>query len=59
MKKYKHFTPQDRDIIAIELSKGTSKQKIAHILNVHISSIYHEIKRNTILLKSIIDHGRF
>lgn len=48
MKNYKHFTSSDRDIISIELAKGTSKQKIADILNVHVSSIYREIKRNSV-----------
>ncbi len=48
MKKYTHLSASNRDIIANELAKGSSKRKIASLLNVHISTIYREINRNSI-----------
>lgn len=46
--KYKHLTEQDRVFIDIMLSKRYPKAKIATILNVHPSTIYREIKRNSV-----------
>ena len=43
---YKHLTLLKRDIIAMELAQETPKKDIALLLNVHISTIYREIKRN-------------
>lgn len=46
--KYKQLTDQDRVFIDIMLSKRYPKAKIATILNVHPSTIYREIKRNSV-----------
>ena len=45
---YKHLTELDRIFIELMLRKGYSKEKIAKTLKVHRSTIYREIKRNSI-----------
>jgi len=47
MKKYKHLTQEQRYQIEALLKINISKPQIAKILNVHISTIYREIERNT------------
>lgn len=46
---YKHLTELDRTFLKIMLEKGYSKAKIAFILKVHRSTIYREIKRNSLI----------
>jgi len=46
--KYKHLTEQDRIFLRIMLEKHYPKSKIAHILKVDPSTIYREVKRNSI-----------
>lgn len=46
--KYKQLTEQDRVFIDLMLSKRYSKAKIATIMQVHPSTIYREIKRNSV-----------
>jgi transposase, IS30 family len=45
--QYRHLTEQDRTFLRIMLEKRYSKAKIAHILGVHRSTIYRELKRNS------------
>jgi len=45
---YKHLTEQDRIFLRIMLEKRYPKSKIASILKVNPSTIYREIKRNSI-----------
>lgn len=46
---YKHLTELDRTFLSIMLKKGYSKAKIASVLKVHRSTIYREIKRNSLV----------
>lgn len=46
--KYRQLTEQDRIFIDLMISKRYSKAKIASILKVHPSTIYREIKRNSV-----------
>ncbi|KXX71925.1 helix-turn-helix domain-containing protein [Flammeovirga sp. SJP92] len=46
-KRQPHLTIVHRKYLQILLDAGISKTKIAEALNVHISTIYREIKRNT------------
>lgn len=46
--KYKHLTEQDRIFLRIMLEKHYSKSKIARILKVDPSTIYREVKRNSL-----------
>lgn len=50
-KDYKHITIFDRQTIQIQLKRGTKKIEIAKILNKHKTTIYREIKNNSILKK--------
>lgn len=43
---YKQLTSEQRYALFIMLRKGESKKEMANSLNVHISTIYREIKRN-------------
>ena len=47
MKKYKQLNPYQRYQIQALLETGANKNLIAKTLDVHISTIYREIKRNT------------
>lgn len=46
--KYRHLTEQDRIFLRIMLEKHYPKSKIAHILKVDPSTIYREVKRNSV-----------
>lgn len=46
--KYKHLSEQDRIFLRIMLEKHYPKSKIAKILNVDLSTIYREVKRNSV-----------
>ncbi|OHX64325.1 helix-turn-helix domain-containing protein [Flammeovirga pacifica] len=43
-----HFTLAQREQLAYLLQHGGSKQRIAEVLGVHLSTLYREIKRNSI-----------
>lgn len=45
---YRHLTTIQREIIVRELAKLTPANKIADILGIHRSTVYREIKRNSI-----------
>lgn len=45
---YSHLSKQDRIFLSLMLNKGYSKSKIAGLLNVHRSTIYRELKRNSL-----------
>lgn len=45
-KKYNHFSFEEREIIAIEIARGTSQKEIAFLLNRSPSSISRELWRN-------------
>lgn len=47
--KYHQLTEQDRIFISLMLERHYSKAKIAKILNVDTSTIYREIKRNSVV----------
>lgn len=49
-KNYQHLTEQDRIFLRLMLERHYSKSKIADILGVHRSTIYREIKRNSVRL---------
>lgn len=53
MKKYSHFTKQDRNEISILLKKGYSIRDIASVLKKNPSSVSREINRNKV--KGIYD----
>lgn len=46
--KYRHLTEQDRIFLRIMLEKHYPKSKIASILKVDPSTIYREVKRNSL-----------
>ena len=46
-KKYQHLTIEERDKIAVYISKGWKQYKIAQALSVHPSTVSREIKRNS------------
>ncbi|MGQ3887563.1 IS30 family transposase [Legionella sp. CNM-1927-20] len=48
-KHYKQLTELDRGFISLMLAKGYAKSKIAILLRVHRSTIYRELKRNSIV----------
>lgn len=48
MNTYHHLSSHQRDIISIELSKGTSKKNIASLIGTHISTVYRELNRNCV-----------
>ena len=48
MKKYSHFTKQERDEISILLNKGYSHRDIAGALGKNHSSVSREIKNNSV-----------
>jgi len=50
-KDYKHITIFDRQTIQIQLERGTKKIEIAKILNKHKTTVYREIKNNSVLKK--------
>ena len=50
-KNYSHLTPYKRDLIAIELAKGSSIKKISSLLEIHISTVYREIRRNSVTIR--------
>ncbi|MFW2535455.1 IS30 family transposase [Legionella sp. 28fT52] len=47
--RYKHLSELDRVFLQIMLEKGYSKVKIAQILKIHRSTIYRELKRNSVI----------
>jgi IS30 family transposase len=47
-KDYKHITIFDRQTIQIQLKRGTKKIEIARLLNKHKTTIYREIKNNSV-----------
>lgn len=47
-KDYNHLTIFDRQTIQIQLKMGTKKIEIAKILKVHKTTIYREVKNNSI-----------
>jgi transposase, IS30 family len=48
---YKHLTEQDRTFLMIMLEKRYSKSKIAQILKINPSTVYREIKRNSVTFR--------